>query len=200
MWSPCGWTTPRQPNSRWYSGSGIYRHVWLTLTGPLHVGPGASIVTTPRVDSAERRCPGSDPRGQRPRSQHARRAPLPGAGRRRARSRPRRDDLFGARRQSNWRSSSGCSVTTPRLWSVETPEPVHAPHRKYSMALASIDATDDDLRHSHHRLRQGPRLPAERPAGQAARRQPAPRRRRGGRGGAGAGLGAAGWSRSRRWA
>ncbi len=26
-----------QPNSRWYSGSGIYRHTWLTLTGPLHV-------------------------------------------------------------------------------------------------------------------------------------------------------------------
>ena len=24
-------------NSRWYSGSGIYRHVWLTTTGPLRV-------------------------------------------------------------------------------------------------------------------------------------------------------------------
>lgn len=26
-----------QPNSRWYSGCGIYRHVWLTKTGSLHV-------------------------------------------------------------------------------------------------------------------------------------------------------------------
>ena len=26
-----------QPNSRWYSGCGIYRHVWLTQTGPIHV-------------------------------------------------------------------------------------------------------------------------------------------------------------------
>lgn len=26
-----------QPNSRWYSGCGIYRHVWLTTTAPLHV-------------------------------------------------------------------------------------------------------------------------------------------------------------------
>ena len=26
-----------QPNSRWYSGCGIYRHVWLTTTAPVHV-------------------------------------------------------------------------------------------------------------------------------------------------------------------
>ena len=26
-----------QPNSRWYSGCGIYRHVWLTTTHPVHV-------------------------------------------------------------------------------------------------------------------------------------------------------------------
>ena len=26
-----------QPNSRWYSGCGIYRHVWLTKTNPIHV-------------------------------------------------------------------------------------------------------------------------------------------------------------------
>ncbi len=26
-----------QPNSRWYSGCGIYRHVWLTKTHPIHI-------------------------------------------------------------------------------------------------------------------------------------------------------------------
>jgi beta-galactosidase len=42
----------RQPNSRWYSGSGIYRHVWLTLVNQLHVDHWGVFVTTPRADSA----------------------------------------------------------------------------------------------------------------------------------------------------
>ena len=41
----------RQPNSRWYTGSGIYRHVWLTVVDRLHVGHWGTYVTTPRVDS-----------------------------------------------------------------------------------------------------------------------------------------------------
>jgi len=36
-------------SSRWYSGSGIYRHVWLTTTGPLHVPLWGTFVTTPEV-------------------------------------------------------------------------------------------------------------------------------------------------------
>ncbi len=42
----------RQPSSRWYSGSGIYRHVWLTVTDPLHVAHWGTYVTTPEVDAA----------------------------------------------------------------------------------------------------------------------------------------------------
>lgn len=37
-----------QPNSRWYSGCGIYRHVWLTTTNALHFERwGIQVVTTP---------------------------------------------------------------------------------------------------------------------------------------------------------
>lgn len=36
-------------NSRWYSGSGIYRHVTLTQTGPLHFAHWGVAVTTPQV-------------------------------------------------------------------------------------------------------------------------------------------------------
>jgi len=37
----------QQPNSRWYSGSGIYRHVWLTITAPVHIGHWGTFITTP---------------------------------------------------------------------------------------------------------------------------------------------------------
>lgn len=42
----------QQPNSRWYAGSGIYRHVWLHVTGPLHVAPWGISVATPEVSPA----------------------------------------------------------------------------------------------------------------------------------------------------
>lgn len=39
----------RQPNSRWYSGSGIYRNVWLTTVSKIHVPQWGSFITTPLV-------------------------------------------------------------------------------------------------------------------------------------------------------
>ncbi len=38
-----------QPNSRWYSGSGIYRHVRVIVTSPSHVAHWGVFVTTPDV-------------------------------------------------------------------------------------------------------------------------------------------------------
>jgi beta-galactosidase len=40
----------RQPSSRWYTGSGIYRHTWLTAVHPLHIGQWGTFVTAPRVN------------------------------------------------------------------------------------------------------------------------------------------------------
>lgn len=42
-----------QPNSRWYSGSGIYRNVWFISTGDLAVDHWGTYVTTPEVSSEE---------------------------------------------------------------------------------------------------------------------------------------------------
>lgn len=43
----------KQVNCRWYSGSGIYRHVWLTVTEPVHLKQWNTFVTTPEVSSAK---------------------------------------------------------------------------------------------------------------------------------------------------
>jgi len=37
-------------NSRWYSGSGIYRHVWLKVLEPVHVAQWGTTITTPEVN------------------------------------------------------------------------------------------------------------------------------------------------------
>jgi len=39
----------QQPNSRWYSGSGIYRNVWLTTSEKVRVDHWGTYITTPEV-------------------------------------------------------------------------------------------------------------------------------------------------------
>ncbi|HVH88494.1 MAG TPA: beta-galactosidase GalB [Terriglobales bacterium] len=38
--------SPEDHSSRWYPGAGIYRNVWLTITGPVHVAHWGTYVTT----------------------------------------------------------------------------------------------------------------------------------------------------------
>ena len=44
--------TSAQPNSRWYTGAGIYRHVRVVVTEPVHVARWGVFVTTPEVGPA----------------------------------------------------------------------------------------------------------------------------------------------------
>lgn len=41
-----------QPNSRWYSGSGIYRHVWLVTTNKIAIDHWGTYVTTSEISDA----------------------------------------------------------------------------------------------------------------------------------------------------
>lgn len=43
--------TPEENSSRWYPGAGIYRNVWLDVTGPIHVAHWGTYVTTADVSN-----------------------------------------------------------------------------------------------------------------------------------------------------
>ncbi len=189
-----------QPNSRWYTGSGIYRHTWLTIADPLHVAHWGTVVTTPHVDSARalvlvRTRVNNDQRGHSPRHPADRWSWTARGAKSRARTRPsrsppgRRQDVRAAAAR---RVAARCGRSeTPTLYALRT----HG-----ARGHAGGGHHGDAVRHPDDRVRQGPRIPAQRQAGEAARRQPAPERRRGGRGRAGAHLGERGWIHSRRWA
>jgi len=109
-----------QPNSRWYTGSGIYRHVWLTILDPLHVGHWGTYVTTPVADSAA---------GEvvvRTRLENAaaaarrgvlRSVVLDSAGREVART----EGAFSLTAGQQVELEQRLRVDAPRLWSVQTP-------------------------------------------------------------------------------
>ena len=42
----------QQPSCRWYSGAGLYRHVWLITTQPVHVATWGTYITTPKISAA----------------------------------------------------------------------------------------------------------------------------------------------------
>ena len=45
--------TSLQPASRWYSGAGIYRHVRVVVTDPVHIAGQGVFVSTPRISAGE---------------------------------------------------------------------------------------------------------------------------------------------------
>jgi beta-galactosidase len=45
--------TSAQPASRWYAGAGVYRHVRLVVTDPMHLAANGVFVSTPRISAAE---------------------------------------------------------------------------------------------------------------------------------------------------
>ena len=109
-----------QPNSRWYSGSGIYRHVWLTVVDRLHVGDWGTYVTTPTADStradvAVRTRLENDNAAER--GGLLRSLVLDAAGREVARA----ETTFTLAAGQKVELQQRLQVAAPQLWSVETP-------------------------------------------------------------------------------
>jgi len=109
-----------QPNSRWYSGSGIYRHVWLTVSDPLHIAHWGTTVTTPQVDAAGATIVvhtrfANDRRGTVTGSLRTR--ILDATGREIAMA----DALFSMAPGANGAFEHRLQVAAPKLWSVDTP-------------------------------------------------------------------------------
>ena len=128
-----------QPNSRWYTGSGIYRHVWLSIVAPLHVGHWGTFVSTPRVDTA-----GADV-VVRTRVENdaasTRRAVLRSAVVDRAgREVARGDTSFSLAAGETTELEQRLRVASPQLWSVETPN-LYALRSEVREGASAVDVT-----------------------------------------------------------
>jgi beta-galactosidase len=108
-----------QPNSRWYSGSGIYRHVWLSSVDSLHIGHWGVSIATPRADSAGAEI------AVRTRLENDRRAPRRGVLRSvvldGTREVARVDSPFTLTGGQRVELQQRMELRSPRLWSVEHP-------------------------------------------------------------------------------
>lgn len=106
-------------NSRWYSGSGIYRHVWLTTVNPLHIGQWGTYITTPSVTEqaatvsveATIQTPSGNGSFTVQTQLYAPTGKLAGTDKK----------LISAHKDSVYHSSQTISVANPALWSLEQP-------------------------------------------------------------------------------
>jgi beta-galactosidase len=108
-------------NSRWYSGSGLYRHVWLNMLNPLHIAQwGGCVTTTDAIETQAKlkiqtpvvnESGGSSPVGLVTRI-------LDSNGTEVATVRSERASKPG----DTFEFLQTAEVKSPRLWSLETPE------------------------------------------------------------------------------
>jgi beta-galactosidase len=108
------------PSGRWYAGTGIYRHVWLKTTDPLHVDHWGTYVTTPEITSEkatvaiETTVRNED---KSPKKIALRQTILDAGGEAVATVK----DVFDIAAGAGQAFSQKLTVSKPRLWSMDTP-------------------------------------------------------------------------------
>ena len=177
----------RQPGSRWYSGSGIYRHTWLVAVNPVHIGHWGTFVTTPRVarDAATVQVrPPCGTKGRRRPALHVT-AIVDHEGK--VVQTAEVSQEIGA--NADYEFAQQMAVDKPNLWSVAQPY-LYTLRSTVRVGQQVVDEYDTPtgIREALFDADKGFLLNGEH--GQAQRRLPAPRRRRRGRRRAGARLGA----------
>lgn len=110
-----------QPNTRFYSGSGIYRHVWLNIAHPLHVAQWGTFITTPVADSASATVivkTNIENNSAQSKNAVLRSTLLDAKGNEVGRI----ESPFAIELKSNSESEQKITVSNPALWSPETPD------------------------------------------------------------------------------
>ena len=165
-----------QPNSRWYSGSGIYRHVRVIVTDPIHVAHWGVFVTTPEASSAVGQ--GLDPHasgeriGRRRPASPSRPRLLDKAGKRAGSAQSKLTIAPGKRRRSRAGDRGRESRPVVAGFARAVPRRVDGSQRRQGHRRG-----DDALRHPHAGVVGRKRTAAERQAHQADGRQRPSRQR-----------------------
>src|ERR1019366_1568754 len=102
-----------QPNSRWYSGSGIYRNVWLTVLDPVHIAVSAATATVSVATEVENLSSSSQ-------SVKVRTTIYDADGTQVASDTSDASDVSAADGKATITQNS-LTVATPNLWSVDSP-------------------------------------------------------------------------------
>lgn len=110
----------KQPNSRWYSGSGIYRHVWVTITNPSRVDHWGTFIRTPTISpqSAEIEISTRIRNSMRMES-HIRLVTIISGTNGREESRAQEAGIIAAGAEGTF--TQRLRITNPRLWSPDQP-------------------------------------------------------------------------------
>jgi beta-galactosidase len=107
-------------NSRWYSGSGLYRHVWLKTLDPVHVAQWGTYVTTPEVSASSAKVSLKtrvQNEGDSAARVHLVTRILGPSGAEAARV----EDSRSVEAKGSYEFEQGATLTSPALWSPESP-------------------------------------------------------------------------------
>ena len=166
----------QQPSSRWYSGSGIYRHVWLKTVNPVRVAYTGTRVTTPQVSATSatvniavtvQNDAASD------QSVTVTSSVRDAAGTEVGKATSAATSVAAGKTAD---VTQTVTVSNPKLWSTRFANPVLRGHDRVRGRLRRRHL-HDPIRHSYLRVRREHRLLAERHEDEAQRRVHAPRPR-----------------------